>query len=195
MKKAGQTRLILMEGLPSTGKSTNAGVLLSQLERNGYKARWIHEVARPHPVLFFHEAVLNEMELTDFVNRYPHTAQIIERVQIKRKGFTSIDLLHLEWSFKMGDEAFEALKRYDAWDFTLVRYMEAALVKWGHFVDCQLSKQDETVILDSAVIQYQIYCFLLANAPFELLRDFIGRLWLLIGTLNPTLVYLYRDNT
>lgn len=34
-----QSRLILMEGLPSTGKSTNAGILFRQLERNGKNAR------------------------------------------------------------------------------------------------------------------------------------------------------------
>ncbi|MDR2686177.1 MAG: hypothetical protein LBB75_00355 [Oscillospiraceae bacterium] len=49
------TRLILLEGLPATGKSTISGFLRVQLERNGKKAKWIHEVASPHPVLLYPE--------------------------------------------------------------------------------------------------------------------------------------------
>jgi thymidylate kinase len=33
-----QTKIILMEGLPSTGKSTNSGFLLDQLEKNGRRS-------------------------------------------------------------------------------------------------------------------------------------------------------------
>ena len=49
------TKLIMLEGLPATGKSTNSDFLRMQLERNGKKANWIHEVASPHPVLLFFE--------------------------------------------------------------------------------------------------------------------------------------------
>jgi hypothetical protein len=46
-----ETKLIMLEGLPSTGKTTNSQFLKIQLERNGYKVKWIHEVAHPHPTI------------------------------------------------------------------------------------------------------------------------------------------------
>lgn len=46
------TQLILLEGMPSTGKTTNSRFIQVQLERNQINAEWIHEVAMPHPVLF-----------------------------------------------------------------------------------------------------------------------------------------------
>ncbi len=46
-------RLILLEGLPGTGKTTNSYRLFEQLVRNGRDVRWLHEVSQPHPVLFF----------------------------------------------------------------------------------------------------------------------------------------------
>ena len=49
------TRFIMLEGLPATGKSTISGFLQMQLERSGQQAKWIHEVASPHPLLFFPE--------------------------------------------------------------------------------------------------------------------------------------------
>jgi thymidylate kinase len=42
------SQLIMVEGLPSTGKTTNARFIHIQLERNNLKAEWIHEVAMPH---------------------------------------------------------------------------------------------------------------------------------------------------
>jgi len=56
------TRLILLEGLPATGKSTISGFLRMQLERNGKKAKWVHEVASPHPVLLYPEDGLDSWD-------------------------------------------------------------------------------------------------------------------------------------
>ncbi len=51
-------RLILLDGLPGTGKTTNSYRLFEQLVRNGRDVRWLHEVSQPHPTLFFSEACL-----------------------------------------------------------------------------------------------------------------------------------------
>lgn len=32
-------RLIFMEGMPSTGRSTNSGILMTQLEKSGYRVK------------------------------------------------------------------------------------------------------------------------------------------------------------
>lgn len=46
------SQLIMLEGMPSTGKTTNSRFIQIQLERSSMKTEWIHEVAMPHPVLF-----------------------------------------------------------------------------------------------------------------------------------------------
>src|SRR5262245_20524538 len=38
-----QTRLILVEGVPFTGKSTTSEDVATQLDLNGYPARWVSE--------------------------------------------------------------------------------------------------------------------------------------------------------
>ena len=66
-----KNRLILLEGLPGTGKSTNSFRLYEQLIRNGMKAHWIHEVSQPHPTLFFTESCMTKEEYQDFTKKYP----------------------------------------------------------------------------------------------------------------------------
>jgi len=46
------TKLIILEGLPATGKTTTSQFLQIQLERNGHTVEWVHEVADPHPTIF-----------------------------------------------------------------------------------------------------------------------------------------------
>ena len=53
-------RIILLEGLPGTGKTTNSYMLFEQLVRNGRDVRWLHEVSQPHPTLFFSESCLTK---------------------------------------------------------------------------------------------------------------------------------------
>ena len=70
------TKLIMLEGMPSTGKTTNARFIHIQLERNNINAKWIHEVAMPHPVLFFDEVGFTHDEYERFIKIYPKAADI-----------------------------------------------------------------------------------------------------------------------
>ena len=63
-------RLILLEGLPGTGKTTNSYRFFEQLVRNGRDVRWLHEVSQPHPVLFFSESCLTKEEYRLFTAKH-----------------------------------------------------------------------------------------------------------------------------
>lgn len=49
------TTLILVDGLPGSGKSTTAQFIALQLERNHIPARWFYELDNSHPIHAFHE--------------------------------------------------------------------------------------------------------------------------------------------
>lgn len=44
------TKLILVDEIPGTGKSTVAHFIARQLEKNGIKAKWFHEADNEHPL-------------------------------------------------------------------------------------------------------------------------------------------------
>ena len=190
------TRLIMLEGLPGTGKSTNSHFLSMQLDREGKKIKWIHEVARPHPVLFFSEASLTHEEYASFLKAHPHAGPALNRIAVFRKNTVGIDLLELEWTYMdaLGTDAFQALQKYDVWTLPLDQYTGLALEKWAYFTEKALAAEDEVYILDSGIFQFQIFTYLLKNAPYQDIERFILNLIETVKPLHPSLLYFYRED-
>lgn len=189
-------RLILLEGLPGTGKTTNAYRIFEQLVRNGRDVRWLHEVSQPHPTLFFSECCFTKEEYRRFTEQYPEAANILDGVAEIRATTVGIDYLtaarrtpgqeHTAW--------YQALLKYDVMNFPLERYEPAALEKWEAFVNAAL-RNDAIYILDSGIFQYQIFTYLLNGADYPGLAGFVHKVMELLKPLHPALIYLYREKT
>ena len=190
------TRLILIEGMPSTGKTTNARFLQIQLERNGINAQWIHEVAMPHPVLFFDEAGFTYDEFRKFTETYPEAAGILNDIAVFKKSTVGVHLPEIQWHHmdKIGENVYKALSEYDVWNYPLDVYKVFALEKWAHFAENALKNRDGVYIIDSAIFQFQIFTFLFKNRPYEELQSFVGQIADIIRPLKPCLIYFYREN-
>ena len=190
------TRIIFLEGLPGTGKTTNSAFLRIQLERNGIPADWIHEVTRPHPTQFFDEASLTFDEYDSLKKIYPEAAPILDSFAVFRKTTVGFDLLEAEWNYleKLGKQVFQALKEYDTWNFPLEDYKTRAVEKWELFAE-QALRSDDVTIIDGGVFQFPIWAFLFENSLYGELEDFVGRLFAIVRPLRPRLIYFYRENT
>lgn len=191
------SKLIMLEGLPSTGKTTNARFIHIQLERNNINAKWIHEVAMPHPVLFFDEVGMTYDEYARFIEAYPETADILNKIAVFKKSTIGIHLPEIQWNYrnKISENVYQELLKFDVWSFPLDVYKKFALEKWAYFTEKAMKNQDEVYVIDSAIFQFQIFSFLFKNRPYEELKNFIDQIIEIIQPLNPCLIYLYRDNT
>ena len=192
-----KNRLILLEGLPGTGKSTNSFKLYEQLLLNGKKADWLHEVSQPHPVLFFTESCMTKEEYSNFKTKYPEIAGLLDEMAEVRKTTVGIDQddITRECQRAQSQDWYQELLKYDAFPTELDRYELQALEKWEAFAKKASEDEDTVYILDSSIFQYQIFTYLLKAAPYERLKAFICKIAELIKTLNPLLIYLYRENT
>ena len=191
------SQLIMFEGMPSTGKTTNARFINIQLERNNINAKWIHEIANPHPLSFFDEAGLTHEEYAGFIERYPKAADILNNIAVFKKSTVGISFPEIEWNYLdiIGDDVYQALLKFDAWDFSVDAHTKFALEKWTHFTEEALKNRDKVYIVDSAFFQFQIFTFLFENKPYEELQNFINQITEIIQPLNPCLFYFYRDKT
>lgn len=189
------TRLMILEGLPGTGKTTNAYLLYRQLTRAGRPVRWIHEVARPHPCVPFYEACLSREAYAAYVRDYPHAGPLLAPACEQRHDTVGIDLLEAEWHLRdaLGPEAFAALQAVGGVMLPPEAYKAACLDKWAYFVAQALAGEDTVYILDSSLFQCQIFTLLWNNTPYAQIEAFVGQLLDIAKPLRPSLVYLYRD--
>lgn len=189
-------RIILLEGLPGTGKTTNSYRLFEQLVRNGRDVRWLHEVSQPHPTLFFSESCLTKEAYRLFTEKYPEAAGMLGSIAEVRAATVGIDYLTAARRMPGQEKAkwYQELLQYDAMDFPLERYEPAALEKWETFVNTAL-RNDTIYILDGSIFQYQIFTFLLNGADYRRLAKFVRSIMNMLRPLRPALIYLYREKT
>ena len=187
--------IILLEGLPGAGKSTQSGIIHRALEQNSIASTWIHELYRPHPVLFFDEASLTIKEYEDWREQYD-AKRVLDSFAKHYGSSIGIDLLEIEWHHhaSFSKEAIQVLKGKDVWSFPLSEYVKIALEKWQAFAEEAAKHPEKVYILDSCIFQYQIFTFLLVEAPKNEMFAFIDALWEMISGLNPHFIYLYREN-
>ena len=190
------SQLIMLEGMPSTGKTTNARFIHTQLERNNINAKWIHEIAMPHPLSFFDEAGLTHDEYDRFIKTYPKAADILNNIAVFKKSTVGIPFPVIEWNYLdiIGEDVYQALLEFDAWDFPVDIHKKFALEKWAHFSEKALKNRDKIYIVDSAFFQFQIFTFLFENRHYEELQNFIDQITDIIQPLNPCLIFLRREN-
>lgn len=190
------SRVILLEGMPSTGKTTNSRFIQIQLERQGIETEWIHEVAMPHPVLFFDEVGFTREEYRDFIKEYPMVTGLLDKISVVRENTVTVNLDLIQWHYKdqFDQAAYEALLQFDTWKFSIERYKRFALDKWSHFARQVLHDPQKVYIVDSAIFQYQIFRFLFENKPFEELQSFVSQIEDIMKPLHPSLIFLYREN-
>ena len=179
-------RLILLEGLPGTGKTTNAYKLFEQLVRNNRDVRWLHEVSHPHPVLFFSESCLTKEEYRLFTEKYPEAAEMLGSIAEVRAATVGIDYLTAARRMPGQENTawYQELLQYDAMKFPLDRYEPAALEKWEAFVNAALQR-DTIYISDSSIFQYQIFTYLLNGAEYPSLDSFVHSIINLLKPLQP----------
>ena len=188
-------RLIMLEGLPGTGKTTNSYKLYEQLVRNGRDIRWVHEVSHPHPTLFFSEACLTKEEYRLFTEKYPEIVKMLSSIAKIRATTIGIDYLTAARRLPGQEKAawYQELLQHDVMDFPLERYEPIAYEKWEAFVHAAL--HDDTIyILDSSIFQYQIFTYLLNGAEYPRLAGLVHSIMDMLRPLHPALIYLYREN-
>jgi DNA polymerase III delta prime subunit len=134
------TKLILIDGIPGSGKSTTAHFIARQLEKNGIKTKWFHETDMEHPL----------------------------GVSLKEKVEGGQD----PYKFRL-----------------FVSYPE----KLTEFVSNVIN--DECVyIIEAYLFQNILNQFFKLDTDKHSIRDFYKKLFKIISSLNPVVIYLYKKN-
>jgi hypothetical protein len=189
------SKLIIVEGLPGSGKSTIAQFIAHQLQRNNEEAQWYYEVGLQHPLEFTSEACLNEQENSKLLNKYSEFRSILETEEYRRCNRYFYKYIEIQRKYKgiLPDALIEELETFDVENGNVNNYMELKAKKWNEYIENKNSSQEITVI-ESSFLQGPIVTMLLEDKPKAEIKNYVGELLAIVKESNPTLIYFYQKD-
>jgi hypothetical protein len=131
--------LILVEGIPGSGKSTTAQFLARRLARHGIPVKWWYEEEKAHPLYIFHDQASMQQVVTDLFSG--NHQQVVQAALGKWRAFaeevgSSEHLVMLEsclfgyltWSLFPADVPSEEILEYVAQVEQLIGVHDPALI-------------------------------------------------------------------
>jgi adenylate kinase family enzyme len=175
--------LVLVEGLPGTGKTTLSNRLFKLFTDKNMQVELLLEDNEKSPSDFYNIAGIPKSEFTSFVNVVCPVA--------KTENYVFVNLGHY------ADETANQLQRYNIGDefnkfITAQEYARCTLEKWQNWANSYIKKS--VIILDSAYMQNPINEMIFRKAADWEVEAYIKSISEILKQLNPICVYLRREN-
>jgi Chromatin associated protein KTI12 len=186
-----KTNLIIVEGIPGSGKSTTANFIKEHLEKKGVKAKLYQEGDTSHPADYESTACLSDSQFYNILERFPEYRDAIQECTEKKgkKYFTQYrDLENIDSSI------VDDLAPYDVYELELDTYEEVSYNYWREFIE-KTKFGDEVYIFECCFLQNPFTKFIAKhNASPLRLGNHLMKISALMKPLNPLLIYLYQEN-
>jgi len=183
------TKLILIEGLPGSGKSTTAQLTNEILNEMNIDTELFLEGNFEHPADYQAVSYFTASEFTDLIAHYKEFESLIISCTIKRKD----DYLLLRNKLrekKLPDEFLSKIRKNDIYELPLELHIELITEKWEQFRDDALNG-NKIFIFDCSFIQNPVTIGMIKyGASNVVVINFIMRLAEIIESLNPILIYV-----
>lgn len=189
------SKLIIVEGLPGSGKSTIAQFIAHQLQGNNIKAQWYYEVGLYHPLEFCSVACLDRKDYEELLNKYSDFRSILEAEAEKKYNKYFYKYIELQRKYKgiIPEGLIEQLEGLDVENSNVESYMDLKGKKWEEFSK-KIDSSEEITVIESSLFQGPIVTMLLSNKPREEIKKYVSKLLNTVKGYNPTLIYLYEKD-
>jgi hypothetical protein len=188
-----QTKLIMIEGIPGSGKTSTAQYIQDWVASQGLKAALYLEDAPNHPVDLDNLSYLDEKQYKDFISRFNRYRSVIEK--ITEKSDDGYLVFYRLWgkvsAEKIPAELAQVLYAYDAHDsLPPEKYRALSLERWQKF-GAQAKTDDTVTIFECCLLQNPLTIFVgKHHQPIDQVKALILELAGFVEDLNPTLVLL-----
>lgn len=190
------SRLILIEGIPGSGKTSTARFVGAWLERNSQRVRVFQEGDWTHPADFEAVACLDAREYTQLLAQFPAQANFLAENARREHGewFFSYQQMQHEHRESLPGALFETLARYEIYDLPVKKHQRLLLQHWQDFT-AQAAAQDTIFIFECCFLQNPTTTLLARhNLALEAIQKHILALAEITAPLQPRLIYLEQDN-
>ncbi len=190
-----EPKLILIEGIPGSGKTSAARFVCNWLESHDQRPRLFLEGDWQHPADFESVACLDDAEYADLRAQFPAQVDFLARHARQEDGewFFSYRQMQHEHS-EQPDALFVSLARFEIYNLPAEKHQRLLLQNWRKFVTDAL-EQDVVYVFECCFLQNPITTLLAYhNLPVETVRQHILALTDIVSPLAPKLVYLARQD-
>jgi len=191
-----KTKLILIEGLPSTGKSTTAKITKEILDELGLDNELFLEGNLDHPADYDRVAYLTETEYKKLIKNNKSYEDFIKRITEKKEEgyFIAYHKKLKKWENEFPEDLFKQIVKNDIYEIPLELNKELILNNWKRFVK-NAKEQEKIYIFECVFVQNPITVSIIRdNTDREVAFEYVYELLEIIKKLNPVLIYLNQDN-
>lgn len=181
-------KLILIEGLPGTGKTTLSNRFFELMSNDGIDVELLLEEHVNIPSNFFNIAGIPKSEIKNLLF---DKSQITSTILTESDNYIYINL------GKCTKETLNQLRRYDIGDehnksISAQEYACCTLEWWQNWVKNYTNKS--VLILDSAFMQCPINEMIFRGATDLKIKEYIKNIAEIIKPINPICIYLRRES-
>ena len=185
-------QLILVEGLPGTGKTTITKWLADKLKEKGEKVTLLLEGDSRIPCDFYETAGIPKAVFDEICAANPKIVEIMQKQGLFAGGYVFLRIDEYPQSIQ------DILRRWDMGDemnqmVTAAEYMPCALSRLDNWVQTMESESGLTLI-DSGFLQNPINELLFRGATDSQVQTFIKEIAIRFQPLHPICVYLHRSD-
>lgn len=190
------TKLILVEGLPGSGKSTTARLFQELLAEQNVKAELYMEGNLEHPADYEGVAYFTEEEFAKLLEESGSLSQIFhDKVMVKRgRRLLPYKKLKSELGDKFPDDLLAEISKKDVYELPLEENIAVIVESWEEFAK-QAETDDKVYIFECCFIQNPVTVGMIKyGAPADVSVDYVKKLADAVKNLNPLLVYVKQED-
>ncbi|MCM3706100.1 hypothetical protein M3205_10145 [Cytobacillus firmus] len=186
------TKLILIEGLPGSGKSTTAELVHNILRKNGIEADVYYEGDLDHPADFESVAYFTNEEWHLLLEEFSSFRERFAAKSISEdNGFL---LPYKKLGSDIPDAFYEIAFKHDIYELPFEQNIRLITQKWTRFAR-QAENSKKVHIFECCFIQNPITIGMIKyGAPQTKILDYVLALENSVKKLNPMLIYINQDN-
>lgn len=190
------TKLIVIEGLPGSGKSTAAQKVYDILKEKGINTELYCEGNYNHPADFDGVAYFSSEDFNMLKQVHSTSRELLNELKVQYYNGYLIPYRKVieEQRILFEKELFSDITKYDIYELSIDVHTELIVSRWNDFVNNYINK-DKIVIFECCFIQNPVTVSMIRNnSSKDITMSYINRLAGKIMPLDPVLIYIEQDD-